>query len=357
MMATQLEDFVATVEHRRPGRILCHAGFTEDLHRRVVAHAGTEDLSTHYGMVELGGMSVPRPEGMQPPDFRPYWEGKDLPEGTEIDAHGAARVPSGYYHFWGYVSPLRNAEHLSELETYPIETIEGWDVTGLADQVRERHTQGKVAGASLGHMYETAWQIRGYVPFLTDMIERPSWAECLLERLMERNMLMAVAAARAGADLIRCGDDVANQKAMMFAPDLWRKMMLSRWRKVWSAIKEIRPTCQIWYHSDGNILEIVPDLIEAGVDILNPLQPECLDVDLVHQRYGDRLTFDGCVGTQSTMPFGTADEVRQRIRELIDAYGRDGGLMLAPTHVLEPEVPLVNIDAFFAACREYGSFA
>ena len=125
---------------------------------------------------------------------------------------------------------------------------------------------------------------------------------------------------------------------------------------MWQRIKAIDPHCAIWYHSDGNILDIAGELIDAGVDILNPLQPEALDVDEVYRRYGDRVTFDGCMGTQSTMPFGTPTDVRARVRYLIEAYGRDGGLVIAPTHVLEPEVPLANIDALFDACREYGRF-
>jgi uroporphyrinogen decarboxylase len=79
-------------------------------------------------------------------------------------------------------------------------------------------------------------------------------------------------------------------------------------------------------------------------------------VDEIHRRFGRRLTLDGCIGTQSTMPWGTPDDVRRRVKECIDKYGRDGGLMLAPTHVLEPEVPLANIDAFADACRRYGTF-
>ena len=349
--------FRATVRHERPSRILCHAGFTDDLRRRLVAHTATEDLVEHYGMLDLAGLAIPRPEGVSPPDYAPYWEVEDLPEGTTIDGHGAARVPAGYYHFWGYVSPLRNAETLSELKDYPIETIKGWDVSDLDRQVAQRHAQGKVATGWVGHMYETAWQIRGYEPFLTDMIERPVWAECLLERLMQRNVLLATAYAEAGVDMLHCGDDVANQKAMMFAPETWRAMMLSRWRQVWQAAKAINPDCVIWYHSDGNIEAIVGDLIEAGVDILNPLQPECLDVDAVYRRYGEQVTFDGCIGTQSTMPFGSAQEVRARVREVIDKYGRHGGLILSPTHVLEPDVPLENVDALFEACHEYGTFA
>ena len=185
-----------------------------------------------------------------------------------------------------------------------------------------------------------------------DMVDQPAWADCLLERLMEQNLIRAEAYTRAGADLIITGDDVANQENLMFSPDCWRKLMLTRWRKVWRKIKEINPDCKIWYHSDGNINAIIGDLIEAGVDILNPLQPECLDLDAIHKRYGQRLVFDGCIGTQSTMPFGSPSDVRARVREVIDKYGRNGGLIVSPTHALEPEVPLANIDALFAACHE-----
>ena len=140
----------------------------------------------------------------------------------------------------------------------------------------------------------------------------------------------------------------------MFSKDTWKKLIHSRWAKVWGEVKSINPKSYIWYHSDGNITDIVPDMVEAGLDILNPLQPECLDIDAIHRRFGKRLTFDGCIGTQSTMPWGTPDEVRARVKEVVDKYGRSGGLMIAPTHVLEPEVPLENIDAFFETCRTYG---
>ncbi len=164
----------------------------------------------------------------------------------------------------------------------------------------------------------------------------------------------ATAFASAGVDMIACGDDVASQKAMMFSPDTWRRLFHSRWSQVWAVVKSIHPATQLWYHSDGNIECIVPDLVDTGLDILNPLQPECLDVDAVHARFGDRLSFDGCIGTQSTMPWGSPDDVRARVKECVEKYGQRGGLILAPTHVLEPEVPLANIDAFAEACREYG---
>ena len=356
-MATDLQDFYATTEHRQPSRILYHAGFTADLQERVIEHIGTADIAGHYGFYRPVGLPVRRPEELPALDHSRYWEGEDLPDGTVLSALGVARVPAGFYHFFGYISPLRNATSLREIEEFPMDDMRDWDLSYMQDLVTAGHAAGRVAIGSVGHMYETAWQVRGYEQFLIDTIERPAWAECLLERLAEQNMIKALAFARAGADLIHCGDDVASQKALMFAPDVWRRMHHARWARIWQAVKEVRPEARIWYHSDGNISAIVPDLIASGLDILNPVQPECLDTDALHQRYGKHLTFDGCVGTQSTMPWGSPADVRNRVKEIIEKYGRQGGLMIAPTHVLEPEVPLANIDALFAACREFGTFS
>jgi uroporphyrinogen decarboxylase len=289
-------------------------------------------------------------------DFSPYYADDDLPEGTVFGPHGTARIPAGFYHFTNFLSPLRNAKTLKEIEDYPFDDMSEWDDSHMAGVVERAHAEGRYVTGAVGHIFETAWQIRGFEQFFADTIERPAWAECLLDRLAGQNRIKAVAAARAGADLIHCGDDVATQKSTMFSPDLWRKMIHSRWRAIWREVKSVHPDTRVWYHSDGNITAIVDDLIEAGVDILNPVQPECVDEEALHRKYGARLTFDGCIGTQSTMPFGTPDEVRARVKALIEKFGRNGGLILAPTHVLEPEVPIENIETFASACREYGTF-
>ena len=355
MPMTELEVFRATVNHQRPDRILYHAGFVQDLHQRLVAHTGTEDLGKHYGFYSPRGLPIEEKPGTPKRDYTKYWEGETLPEGTTFDGYGVAMVPSGFYHFWGYISPLRKATCLADIENFPLEDVTAFDFSKMAAAAQKYHAEGLVVGGWIGHTYENAWQIRGYEEFLLDMMERPAWAECLLGRLAEIRRVVAVANARAGADVLHCGDDIASQCALMFQPELWRKMMLPLWRRTWQEAKAANPDVKIWYHSDGNIIEVVGDLVEAGLDILNPLQPECLDLDAIYKRYGKRISFDGTIGTQSTMPFGTPDAVRARVKEVFEKYGRHGGLIISPTHVLEPEVPLANIDAFAAACREFGT--
>jgi uroporphyrinogen decarboxylase len=355
-MMTELENFRATVEHRRPGRILYYASFTPDLGARVKQHVGDKDIGIHYGYTRFRWVGLRRPENLPRPDYSAYWKDEKLPEGTRINGFGVAEVPSGFYHFTGFVSPLRNAQSLSEIENYPLDDPSRHDASHMAGEVRAAHEAGLPTKGWFGHMYEDAWQIRGYEQFLMDMIERPEWAECLLERIAQNNRVHAIALAKAGVDWVQCGDDVANQNAMMFAPPMWREFIHSKWAKTWKIIKDINPDAKIKYHSDGNITAVLDDLVDAGLDVLNPVQPECLDVDAIHKRYGSRLTFDGVIGTQSTMPWGTPQDVRAKVKELIEKYGRNGGLILSPTHVLEPEVPLANIDAFADACREFGTF-
>jgi len=222
----------------------------------------------------------------------------------------------------------------------------------MKQAVEEVHTRGLVAETVVGHMYENAWQVRGYEEFLTDMHDAPERCEYILDRFAERNERIAAVAGRAGADMLLTGDDVANQSTLMFSKEMWRRFMKPRWARVFAAARAGNPHIQIWYHSDGNITSIIPDLIEIGVTILHPLQPECLDLEPLKKAFGTQLVFEGTIGTQSTMPFGSPDEVRRVVRERKRTLGDDGALILAPTHVLEPEVPLENIEAFVDACRE-----
>lgn len=354
-MASELDVFRDTVARRRPTRLLYHFDCTPDLGRRLAGHIGGDgNWSRHYGCYQARWLSPKRPPGVPPPDHTPYWAGQVLPKGSWINHLGVLEVPGSAFHFTAYVSPLRNAASIEEIEHYPLADARTLDCSHWARDVRSAHAAGLPAIAWIGHMYENAWQVRGYEPFLEDMVERPLWAHAMLERFFQYNLYVAVAAARAGADMIQCGDDVANQRNLMFSLPMWRDFILSRWARVWRAAKNANPSVTIHYHSDGNIVPIVREMVDAGLDILNPVQPECVDTDAVYREFGHHLCFDGCIGTQTTMPFGSPADVRARVKDCIDRYGQKGGLLLAPTHVLEPEVPIANIEAFAAACRELG---
>lgn len=352
-MTSDLQIFRDIVNHRTPERVLYYFALTEDIKKTVTEHISWENFNEYYGLFEPAYAWPQRPEAVSPPDFSSYWKDEKLPQGTKINTIGVAEVPSNFHHFVGYISPLRNASSIKEIENYPIEDMSDWDMSLISDTVEKTHTKGKVVRGWVGHIYESAWQIRGYEEFLMDMIDRPSWAQCLLEKIANQCMIRAKAYASAGVDWIQCGDDVASQKSLMVSPNQWENILHAPWKKIWQSVKSINPDATIWYHSDGNIVDIIGKLVDAGIDVLNPLQPECLDIDAIYKSYGKHLTFDGCIGTQTTMPFGTPRNVRERVRQVIQKYGQNGGLIVSPTHILEPEVPIDNIEAFCDACRDF----
>ncbi|MCX8082050.1 MAG: hypothetical protein N3D17_01430 [bacterium] len=352
---TQLEIFKATVSHQPHSDFLFYASFTPEIIKKIKDKYGVEkdaDIKELFGMYDPVALQPLYIEKQPLPDFSRYFTDIEKPEGSHINWLGVLEIPAKFYHFTGYISPLRNAKSFKDIEEFPYPPSEGFQITGLKEKVEEAHKNGKVVCTSVGHMYENAWQVRGYEEFLMDMIERPEWCEYILDRFMERNLNVATIAASAGVDFIITGDDVANQNILMFSPTMWRRFIKERWAKVYSSVKSIKPDIQIWYHSDGNINTIIPELIEIGVTILNPLQPECMDITKIKKEYGKHLVFDGTIGTQTTMPFSSPEEVKNVIRQRKKELGYDGALILAPTHVLEPEVPLENIEAFISACKE-----
>ena len=355
---TQLELLRETVSHVPIDEFLYHARFTPQADRNIRDYLSLSDdasIATELGMYDPVDLQLKEPDDWMEPDFSRYYAEVDRTEGSYIDGIGTLHVPGSMYHFTRYISPLRNARKLDEIEAFLYPDISRFTDDHLEAAVTAAHDAGRVATHWVTHIYEDAWQIRGYEQFLMDMHQNPEICEYILDRLTERNLKSSEAVARAGVDVLVTADDVANQNSLMFSIEHWRKFVKERWAKVYEAVRAINPDIQIWYHSDGNIESIIPELIEIGVTILNPVQPECIDPRMVKEKYGDKLVLDGTIGTQTTMPFGSVDDVRACVVDRIDTLGKDGGLILSPTHTIEPEVPAENVVAFVEAVKSMNS--
>lgn len=358
MNASHWECFRDTVAHRRPRQTPYNMSFTKSLEDSIRAQlrlGADVNLTQHFGFHNPAAIALTPPQHPKVVDFSRYFTGVERVPGDSINGLGVLETPGGFYHFMHYTSPLRDATRIEELMEFPYPSLGEFTDDGMGAAVNMAHARGVATRTWVGGMYEDAWLVRGYEPFLMDMLDRPEWCAYILDRFTDRNMVAACAAARAGVDMIASADDVANQRDLMFSIEQWRQFIKPRWAKVYAAARAIKPDIQISYHSDGNIERIIPELIEIGVTILNPIQPECIDPVSVKRRYGNQITLDGAIGTQSVMPFGTPDDVRKTVKAAIEQLGADGGLILSPTHVLEPEVPLANILAFVDAARDYGS--
>jgi len=201
------------------------------------------------------------------------------------------------------------------------------------------------------HLWEMAWQLVGFNEIIRMMFVEPGYVDKVLDGLHRIRMQQAKLLCEAGVDIVYDGDDVGMQKGMMMSPAMWRRFLKPRY-------KELIDLCHRYgvffhFHSDGWIEPIIPDLVEIGVDILNPVQPECMDPVKLKRLYGDKLCFDGTIGVQSTLPFGTPEDVAGEVKQRIADLG-PSGLILGPTHAMQPDVPVENILALYETALKYG---
>jgi len=268
----------------------------------------------------------------------------------QVDEWGVWQRAGDFHHFTRLESPLRDLAVPRELASYPWPDL---DQPYRFEQVRREiealHAQGFAVVGYAGSIFERAWYLRGFERFLVDLLTAPALAQALLERTAWFQRSLAGQFARAGVDIVLVGDDVAGQQGLLLRLSTWREFLKPRLAATRLAVKTANPGTFFCYHSDGNVEAVVPELIELGVDILNPVQPECVNPAALKRAYGDRLCFWGTVSVQRTLPLGTPDEVRAEVRARMSEVGRGGGLILSPAHVLSPEVPWENIRAFFEA--------
>jgi uroporphyrinogen decarboxylase len=168
----------------------------------------------------------------------------------------------------------------------------------------------------------------------------------------------SLALAKAGIDILALDDDVAEGTRMLISPATWRRFFKPCVKTIIDTCRAANPDLAIFWHSDGNIEPIIPDLIEIGVDILNPVQPDVMDPAKLKAQYGRDLAFFGTVGTAQRWSWGTPDDIRNEVRERIETVGAGGGLIISPAYDLEPQenIPWENIVAFFDAVDAFGAY-
>ncbi len=323
----------------------------EEFHRRT-GYAG--DYEDYYGFAWRNVRDL-QPVRHSPEPYAAYHALEKMNEGAYIDTWGVAHEPTpSSMHMTKMHCPLRGAESLEELRAYPYPDFVHAREPRQKQEVEALHAKGL---AAVGNMqctiWETAWYLRGMEPLMMDMMCDDEMAEYLLNRVAAENTARAQAFARAGVDILYLGDDIGMQKSIMMSEELYCKWLKPRLHGLIAAAKQINPELIVVYHSCGFVTPFIPHLIEAGVDVLNPIQSECMDFAEIVKEYGGRISFHGTIGTQTTMPFGTPKEVYETTQRNLDLCGSRGGLLVAPTHLLEPEVPFENIEAYVQACRDY----
>jgi uroporphyrinogen decarboxylase len=242
---------------------------------------------------------------------------------------------------WGYCyHPLYDLD-LNRLK------VPDLDAPGRIDKAKEKikKCKDKFIYAGVSTSFRRSWLLTGFSRYLEALLLDRIYVDKLLEKLVEFEIGEVKMYAEAGVDMIELLGDLGSETSLFLSPKLWREIFKPGMKAVIDSVKD--KNVYFFMHTDGNIKEIIPDLIEIGLNILNPIQPECMDPLEIKKAYGDRLTLHGSMSLQKTLSFGSPDDVRQEAEKRIKQCGHNGGLILAPSNALTENIPVDSIIAFY----------
>jgi uroporphyrinogen decarboxylase len=384
MIAMNSRDRVrCTLDHRQPDRIPFDLGGTGlttihiDAYRRLREHLNLppveiqilaqaeqlavvdEDVAEHLGTdvrLALPGLATGfeyrlRDEG----DYEAY---------TDEWGIGWRKPRDAGFYYDMYQWPLVGAESLSDLKAHPFpDPVDPGRFATLRSQAEAAAAEGKaiaLAGPCAGVVEVYAW-MRGYERFYIDLAVNQDLVGYMLDRLVEFKSEYWEKALReldGLVDVVIEADDLAGQQSLLLSPKTYRKLIQPRHRQLFHFIKAQAPV-KVFFHSCGAVAAMIADLLEAGIDILNPVQISAVGMDLatLKREYGKDLVFwGGGVDTQQVLGTGTPEEIRQDVKRNIEALAPGGGFVFAAVHDIQPNVPPENVMAMWEAWREFGEY-
>ncbi len=303
----------AAIQHEETDRVPYCIGFTGDGGRRLQELIGKVSVAeyTDNDVIEISP---------------PWWTWKDLgPEWKESP------------------DPPTSVATVTGLGSY----AEFFDKLKL---LRD-HSDKYILAMIYGSHFEKAYFTRGIENFLADMAGDPQFAQKLLNRIIDRNMVMLESfLTQPEIDGVLLGSDWGSQVDLLMRPETWEEMIRPGEAREYDLIHSYGK--DVWVHSCGCVERIIPSLIEIGLDVLNPVQPECMDLQQLKDDYGDRLAFWGGISTQQTLPYGTPEEVKAEVRRVRKIMSKGGGYILSPAQMIQGDVPAENAVALVEAARE-----
>ncbi len=330
---TKRDVVLDALRFRRPAYVPWSIDLTIDCAERVKAHLGGDDLSEflddHFLTV---GWDVGRFQTVDANHVRDLygvvWDrtvDKDI--GTPCD--WPIKAPSDLDRFdWPNADdPSWYADSAAALAPHP----------------------GRFSRFAIGFsLYERAWTMRGMSALLMDMVERPDFVEAFLDAIVAHNLIQVRRALELGVDCVHFGDDYGMQTGVMMGLPHWRRFFKPRLARMFEPVR--RAGRYLSLHSCGHVQELFDDLVEIGLNLFNPFQPEVMDVFEYLPRYRGRLAFHGGMSIQKTLPFGSVQEVREMTTRLVQA-GREGGYVFSPSHSVPRDVPPENLLAMMEVLK------
>jgi len=361
---------LTALNHRQADRVPIDYWAEPSVTDRLVTEGGFADaevLLEHLGVdlrYHLGPKYVGRPLAT-------------FADGTAEDHWGVPRMTmtvqgvrrDGRPWSWRYKHvarpPLADMTSVAEIEAYPNwPTTAMWDYSHIASECAAIRRAGYavVIGADRldrAAQLKPAMYLRGAEQFLVDLMTQPEIAECILEHIVGYYLAhyeRILHAAGGQIDIFFMGDDMGTQNALWVSPDLYRRFFKANFARL-NALGH-QYGVRTMYHTCGNVTDLIPDFIEAGLDVLQSLQPKAgMDLAVLKRRYGRDLCFQGGIDIQGVLPCGTPAEVRAHVADRARIMAPGGGYLFGTAHNLLPDVPTENIWALFEAYHESGRYA
>ena len=334
MSLTPRERVSAQIRHQETDYIPYTIRFDADIAERLDSHYGGDAWRS---LIDNAIRRLPGPQLEIYQTGGPYY----------TDLYGSRwqvdRLP---FHL---VEPVLKTPSLEGFEFPDLETIfqPAWEkeVLQAIDQQKDRFL---VIGLGLG-LFDRSWALRGFEEALVDSIAHPDFYDELVELITDHQMEIVQRLLELPVDGILFADDWGYQQGVLIGTERWRKIIKPRVARLYQRVR--RAGKYVLTHCCGSIEEILPDVIEIGLDVYQSVQPEAKNNNPyeLKRKYGDQLTFWGGLGSQSTIPFGTPDEVRREVARLCREMGRGGGYILAPAKALQPGTPMENAAAVVEA--------
>ena len=257
--------------------------------------------------------------------------------------------------------PLMEADGIDDINKHRWPSTEWFDYSVIPERIAAAQSEREFClMIANGNIFETSWYMRGFEQMFMDLLLDKELVHAIMSRVTDfyiQHFREMLSAAKGGVDLAFTADDIGDQRGLLVPLEIWEEFIKPYHKKLNKAIHEFG--VKVIYHSDGCVMDAVPGLIDMGINVLQALQFSAGDMNPkeLKQKYGDRLCFEGGISVQTTLPFGSPDEVRREVEEFITILGKDGGYVLGPSHAIQAGTPPENIAAMFDTAKSFYPFS
>jgi len=355
------ERVLTTLNHEEPDKIPYDSWMAPDVADAMVKLLNVDLSQDRFAMAKrLGHDMLYASLGICDGFNSIYKEDRKIGENLYQDAWGIK---------WGKKS--QKYGHYCEMIEHPLADIKAYDTYKFPDPfvaekagfemfeklIKDDGKEYAILGGVPCTIFEAAWYVRGLENFLMDLYLNKDFAMELLKKAMIYHLDISKKLVEMGVDIIWWGDDVSNERGPYISPELYREMIKPLYAHMIQEVKKINKNVKIAYHCDGKLDWILDDLVELGIDILNPVQPDVNDVAEIKKKYGKHFTFWGNVDTRNVMSNGSCSDVVEEVKNVISTLAPGGGLILASNHTIQATARAVdNTIAYYWACEKYRDY-